>query len=167
MKISDITQTTNLPHGVPNLVYGDFLIFMLASEAYAINIKSVRELRGEVSLTQIAGSPDYVRGVASLRGSVIPFVDLCHCFKLAGDSTPRTAIILDTEQGPMGLLAGQIHEVVQIMRADVLPFACKTDTQHILGLVTMQDRLVTILDLNTLLASLEYEKCYQTAGLLN
>ena len=46
----------------------EFLTFTLGGEEYAIDILKVQEIRGYESVTRIANTPDFIKGVINLRG---------------------------------------------------------------------------------------------------
>jgi purine-binding chemotaxis protein CheW len=52
------------------------VIFELANEFYGINIAVVESIIKMQSITQLPQTPNYVKGVTNLRGSVLPVIDL-------------------------------------------------------------------------------------------
>ena len=58
------------------------LSFRVSGQEYSVDIMSVREIRGWTRATSLPHSPDYVRGVINLRGTVLPVIDLA--------TTPRS-----------------------------------------------------------------------------
>ena len=60
----------------------EFLVFSLGDEEYAIDILKVQEIRGYENVTRIANAPDFIKGVANLRGVIVPIVDLRIKFRL-------------------------------------------------------------------------------------
>src|SRR4051812_16078868 len=60
-----------------------FLTFRLGAEEYGIEILKVREIRSWETPTSIANTPDFIKGVINLRGTIVPIVDLRLKFKLA------------------------------------------------------------------------------------
>ncbi|PKO54704.1 MAG: chemotaxis protein CheW, partial [Betaproteobacteria bacterium HGW-Betaproteobacteria-2] len=63
-------------------VAGEFLTFVLGSEAYGLEILKVQEIRGYDAVTQIANTPAFIKGVINLRGKIVPIVDLRVKFKM-------------------------------------------------------------------------------------
>ena len=59
----------------------EFLTFRLAAEEYAIEILKVQEIRGWEEPTAIANTPEFIKGVINLRGTIVPIVDLRLKFK--------------------------------------------------------------------------------------
>ena len=54
----------------------ELLSFRVGEHEYSVDIMSVREIRGWTKTTSLPHSPDYVRGVINLRGTVLPVIDL-------------------------------------------------------------------------------------------
>ena len=54
----------------------EFLSFVLGEEHYALDITTVKEIRGYEQVTKIANAPDFIKGVMNLRGDIVPVVDL-------------------------------------------------------------------------------------------
>jgi len=61
---------------------GEFLTFTLGPEEYGIDILKVQEIRGYDSVTTIANTPNFIKGVINLRGIIVPIVDMRIKFKL-------------------------------------------------------------------------------------
>ena len=54
----------------------EFLSFILGEEHYALDITTVKEIRGYEQVTKIANAPSFIKGVINLRGDIVPIVDL-------------------------------------------------------------------------------------------
>ena len=50
--------------------------FKLRKEEYGFNILSVQEIKGLTDITRVPFTPDFIKGVINLRGSVLPVIDL-------------------------------------------------------------------------------------------
>ncbi len=53
-----------------------YLTFKLADEIFALDISKVREVLDFTSITRVPRTPEFMRGVINLRGSVVPVADL-------------------------------------------------------------------------------------------
>jgi hypothetical protein len=72
-----------------------YLTFRLAEELFALDIGKVREVLDFTSITKVPQTPDYMRGVINLRGSVVPVVDLRLKFGMAmAEQTVNTCVII-------------------------------------------------------------------------
>ena len=54
----------------------EYMGFTLGAEEYAVEILRVQEIRGWEAVTRVPNSPDYVKGVLNLRGTIVPMIDL-------------------------------------------------------------------------------------------
>ena len=73
----------------------EFLVFSLGDEEYAIDILKVQEIRGYENVTRIANAPEFIKGVANLRGVIVPIVDLRIKFRLErADYDDQTVVIV-------------------------------------------------------------------------
>src|SRR5215212_7192461 len=61
----------------------EFLTFRLCAEEYGIEILKVREIRSWETPTAIANTPEFIKGVINLRGTIVPIVDLRIKFNLS------------------------------------------------------------------------------------
>lgn len=151
---------------------GKYLTFRLRNETYGIEILKVREIIGMMKVTPMPRTPDFVRGVINLRGRVIPVIDLRLKFGMPSqDDTELSCIIvvqIHTEQKEMvtGLIVDEVSEVSDIDAAqieDAPTFGSAVDTEFILGIGKMQDRVVLLLDVNRILTGEEVAVLSKTA----
>ena len=87
----------------------------MGSEEYGIEILKVQKIRGYDAITQIANSPEFIKGVVNLRGIIVPIVDMRIKFRL-GDATYdqfTVVIILNVAGRVMGL--GTVDERILIL----------------------------------------------------
>lgn len=98
-----------------------FLTFVLADEAYGIDIAEVQEIVAALPITRVPGAAPYVRGVVNLRGRVIPIVDLrtrldLGCVEIDSRSC---IIVVRTDAARLGLLVDRVSEVADIAPGDI------------------------------------------------
>src|SRR5215470_18403298 len=104
-----------------------YLTFKLGDEIYALDVATVRELLDFTTVTRIPRTPEFMRGVINLRGSVVPVVDLRLAFGMtATEKTVNTCIIvmevrLQNETAIMGALADSVEEVVDLEPEQIEP----------------------------------------------
>lgn len=133
---------------------------MLAREQYGIAILKIREIIGLVPITPMPRTPEFVKGVANLRGKVIPVLDLRLRFGLqAAPYDERTCIIvvdMADDQGAksLGLVVDGVNEVANIHGEDVEPapsLGLAVDTSFILGLAKSGREVKILLDIDQVL----------------
>jgi purine-binding chemotaxis protein CheW len=137
---------------------GKYLTFALEGEEYGLEILKVREIMGVMDVTHVPQTMPFVLGVINLRGKVIPVLDLRLKFGLDyRQPDERTCTIVVEVEGPMGnrLLMGivvdQVREVVNVRGEDIdltPSFGVELDTNYILGLAKVDDKVKILLDID-------------------
>jgi purine-binding chemotaxis protein CheW len=132
------------------------VIFRLADEFYALDIQAVQEIVRMQTITAIPGSEAWVEGITNLRGRVVPVIDLRRrCSLAAGDYTSETRIVVVTSaSGMVGLIVDAVSEVMRIPGELVeLPGGIVNIPEHayLRGIAKLEDRLVSIMDLDGVL----------------
>jgi purine-binding chemotaxis protein CheW len=133
-----------------------FLTFSLDGEHYAVGVGSVREVLEKTAITQMPKTPDYMRGIINIRGSVVPIIDLRLKLGLSlSEDTVDTCIIVteieltDKEIIVLGLLVDSVDEVVEIRSDEIDPapkIGHRIDTDFIAGIGKLEDRFIIILN---------------------
>ena len=97
-----------------------FLTFRLDEEIFALDITKVREVLDFTTVTKVPRTPEFMRGVINLRGSVVPVIDMRRKFGMsATEQTVNTCIIvvevqLEGDIVILGALADSVQEVVEL-----------------------------------------------------
>ncbi|MBK8918733.1 MAG: chemotaxis protein CheW [Azonexus sp.] len=145
-----------------DLVASEFLTFTLGAEEYAIDILKVQEIRGYEAPTLIANAPPFIKGVINLRGIIVPIVDLRIKFNLAQvEYTPFTVvIILNVASRVIGAVVDSVSDVISMTPQQIRPapdFSASFDTKYILGLATVDNRMLIVTDIAQLMSSRDME----------
>lgn len=140
-----------------DLVTNEFLTFRLGSEEYGIEILKVQEIRGYDSITHIANSPDYIKGVINLRGIIVPIIDMRIKFNLGHATYDQftVVIILMVAGRVMGIVVDGVSDVItladeQMRQAPGL--GSVIDTEYIMGLGTVDERMLILIDIEKLMS---------------
>ena len=95
-----------------------WLGFYLGKEEYALDIEVVSELIKPRTLTELPQVPDYICGIITLRGEVIPVVDLKNRLGLKHDDCCdvelQRIVVCDGKEQRVGLLVDRISQVVRL-----------------------------------------------------
>lgn len=136
----------------------EYLAFTIGAEEYGIDILTVQEIRGCDPVTRIAGAPPFVRGVTNLRGDIVPVVDMR--MKLGLGSVQYDAftvvIVLNIEDRVVGMVVDRVSDVLTLRDQDIRPapdLVATVDTRHVLGLGTIDGRMLILLDIAAWMAS--------------
>jgi purine-binding chemotaxis protein CheW len=139
------------------------VIFRLADEYYAIDIQAVQEIVRMQTITSIPGADSWVEGITNLRGRVVPVIDLRRrCNVDAGDHSAETRIVVvSSKNGMVGLVVDAVSEVLRIPGEQVeYPSSIVTalENSYLRGIAKLEDRLVSLMDLEGLLPSATFEE---------
>lgn len=139
---------------------GEFLTFTLGAEEYGMDILKVQEIRGYDSVTVIANTPEFIKGVINLRGIIVPIIDLRIKFKLGNVNYDQFTVVIILNLGArvVGIVVDSVSDVLsltpeQIKTAPSLSAAL--DTRYILGLGTVDERMLILVDIEKLMSSNE------------
>ena len=135
-----------------------YLTFTLGAEEYGFEILKVQEIKGYSAITPIPNTPNYVKGVMNLRGSIIPIVDLRAKLAMAEAAYNQFTVIIVVRVGTktVGVVVDAVSDVLNIPLKDIQPtpdFGSQVDARFISGLAKAGERLVVLLDIEKVLAS--------------
>jgi len=141
----------------------EFLVFTLGNEEYGIEILKVQEIRGYDRVTRIANTPDFIAGVTNLRGVIVPIVDLRVKFTLGSAEFDHNTvvIVLSLDSGRVvGIVVDGVSDVLALNAAQIKPapeYTVTLSTQYLLGLGSLNERMLILVDIEKLLNSEEME----------
>jgi purine-binding chemotaxis protein CheW len=129
----------------------EMLSFRLGSEEYAVMVESVREVLKRRDLTMVPNTPDYIPGVISLRGAMLPVIDLCIRLGItlgARDEKSRI-IVVSPDDEDVGLIVDRVTGVHRINEDEIKPPPENIEHggEFLRGIVRKDDKLYIVLDL--------------------
>jgi purine-binding chemotaxis protein CheW len=129
----------------------ELLSFRLGGEGYAVLVVDVREVLKFYQLTIVPNTPDYILGVMSLRGTMLPVIDLCRRFGLAPSvkNEKSRIVVASSADEEAGLLVDQVTGVFRIHPDEIKPVPenIEQGAEFLSGIVRTADRLYILLDL--------------------
>ena len=131
----------------------ELLTFQLADQDYALDIMSVREIRGWTRSTPLPHAPSYMCGVINLRGTVLPVMDLANRLGLPTAARSDRNVIIVVHQGDTmtGLLVDSVSDIVTLSTEELQPPPEMTPDKApcvIAALTLIEERMVRVLDLD-------------------
>lgn len=139
-----------------------YLTFTLEDEVFALEITKVREVLEFTSVTKVPRTPDFMRGVINLRGSVVPVIDLRLKFGMTKtEKNVNTCIIivevaLDNDLLVLGALADSVQEVFDLSSDQIEPppnIGTNMKTEFIKGMGKRDDQFMIMLDIDKMFSS--------------
>ena len=156
------TPSRQVRHAPPGREY---LTFRLGSEEYGIDILKVQEIRSYEPPTKIANAPAYLKGVVNLRGVIVPIVDLrikFNCLNANGEAEINSftvVIVLNVRGRVVGAVVDSVSDVMQLTEQMIQPAPEMSnsivDTTYITGIANVSDRLLILMDIESLMGSAE------------
>ena len=147
----------------------EFLSFTLGKEEYGIDILKVQEIRGYDAVTAIANTPEFIKGVINLRGIIVPIVDMrikFHLGKVEYDQF-TVVIILNVAGRVVGMVVDGVSDVITLGPEQIKPapeFGSAIDTQYVMGIGTVDERMLILVDIERLMTSRDMALVEQIAA---
>jgi purine-binding chemotaxis protein CheW len=121
------------------------VVFTLGTEEYALPIQQVHEIIRYAEPRSVASRADWVRGVISLRGRIVPVYDLAARLGLASELSEQTKIVIvEAGNETAGVIVDGVEEVLTVEEGQ-LQEAPGADTTLIESIAKIGDRLVVLL----------------------
>ena len=136
------------------------IVFNLGDEEFSAEINQVREIVTAGVITPIPDSPEFIQGVTNIRGEIGVVIDLKARFFLPVKTEVQSKHIVITEQEKnlFGLMVDEVTEVLRIPRREIKPtpdLVTKIDRKYVSGMITLENRLIIMLDLTKVLSEEE------------
>ena len=150
-------RAAHLAAGPAKAEGGEFLTFRLGAEEYGIEILKVREIRSWEAPTAIANTPEFIKGVINLRGTIVPVVDMRLKFKLGkADYNEFTVmIILNIAHRVVGMVVDGVSDVMQLSAEQIRPapeLGGAVNTRFITGIGALDKRMLILVDIEKLMS---------------
>ncbi len=147
--------------GPPRRVLG----LWLGTELYGLEIGGIREITKQIPLTFVPGAPPTILGVTTLRGQILPVVDLRLVLGMEPWQAPSgenaaaaqaRARIVVINQGDVvaGLLVDGVTEVYEVRGPVEPPLGTSTGLPLTEGQVQIGERMMVLLNLSNVAARL-------------
>lgn len=138
----------------------EYLAFTLGAEEYGIDILRVQEIRGYENPTRIANVQSFIKGVINLRGLIVPIVDMRIKFNIGNASYDNltVVIILNINNRIVGMVVDSVSDVTTLGADQIRPapaMASMLDSSYLIGLGTIDDRMLILVDIDKLMLSEE------------
>ena len=133
----------------------EFLCFRVSDEIYGINIMDIKEIIKPRDVTEVPRAPAFVSGVLSLRGTIIPIIDMRVRLDLAREEPTgkERIVVIKNNNSFSGLLVDEVTQVVQV-QLDAVEAAPTVldgiDHDFVSGLGRSDGRLIIILNLENI-----------------
>jgi len=94
----------------------EYLIFRVSDEIYGLNIMQIKEIIKPREVTEVPRTPSFVAGIISLRGVIVPIINMLERLGLEREAATGKERIIVVKNGETfsGLLVDEVKQVVTI-----------------------------------------------------
>ena len=131
--------------------------FSIGKVHYGINVAKVREVIQRVPVTAMPQAHPYVDGLFTLRGKAHPLVNLPRCLNVASGEEARNIIVTEINNYYVGFLVENVSRIHRVSWRDMEPAPEVGDQSRVVGIIKMSDRIVLLLDFETIIAEINPE----------
>jgi len=137
-----------------------YLTFLLGEDIYGVDILRVQEVRGWTKVREIPNTPEYVRGVLDLRGTIVPIIDLRTRLSIeAVEYTSITVVIvlaieIGDEKYVIGIVVDTVSDVLDVVKSEIKKapnFGTRVETKFIDGMVMANAGMVVLMNIDKML----------------
>lgn len=139
-------------------MFETFVLFEVHNVIYGMDIQNVVSIEKAKELSTIPKIPEYMVGIVNIRGQIIPVMDtsslLCnHNIKI---NEHTRYILIETNETIIALMVEKMNEIIEIASDEVKPVKSLAtgSNDFIKGVALQENRIITMLDIDILLSSL-------------
>ncbi len=141
-----------------------YLSFNLGDEEFAVNVSKVLNILEMLKITEVPKSPEYMKGVINLRGTVLPVIDTRIKFGMTPtEYTNNTCIVvmeieMDNDIVQVGALVDSVQAVMELEDSEIQPppsIGSKYKSEFIYGMVKVEEKFIMLLDMEKVLSAEE------------
>ncbi|RIW33606.1 chemotaxis protein CheW [Bacillus salacetis] len=134
------------------------VIFHSGKEEYAIPVGHVISIEKPENITPIPQLPGYVLGLTKVRGELVPVIDFTNILYGRSESAADgKLIVLKSEVLSLGIVVHEAREILEIPQGALtqVGLIAYSRTKYFSGVINLENRLITMIDPDVLVESLE------------
>ncbi len=130
--------------------------FVVGKITYGINVAKVREVINILPVTKMPSTHPFIDGVFTLRGKVIPLVNLAVCLNVP-DAEPKRIIVAELNNYQAGFLVDEVSRIHRISWTNMEPAPEIANSNLVVGIIKMDGKMVVLLDFERILSDINPE----------
>jgi purine-binding chemotaxis protein CheW len=130
------------------------IVFKLGNEEYALPIDQIKEIVATPPITKLPQTPDYIKGVANIRGNIIAIADLEKKFGVASDDDAigQYTLVIESDAFKIGVLVKSVPNTLSASDEEIdespnVVHDSSLDDNYIKGIVKSDKRLIILIDI--------------------
>jgi purine-binding chemotaxis protein CheW len=146
----------NTQSPTPTIHNTELLSVKIGEQEFALDIMSVREIRGWSNSTPLPHAPSYIKGMVNLRGLVVAIVDLAERLGLPSNAPGASSVVVVAEIGDqiVGLLVDAVCDIITVTDDMIQPSPHVGDgpvNDAVRGLIILDGRIVSVIRVDAIL----------------
>ena len=132
-----------------------FLIFRLGPEEFGVEIGTVVEIFSSQKIYEVPEMDDYISGVISIRGDVVPLLDLRKRFGLTPSPRKERTILVRSGAETLGLTVDEVIEIIDFDESEIskpTTIFRGLASKFLVGLGKKEGRVVLLLNMENVLS---------------
>lgn len=162
---SEAAEQTKVPDALLHLI-----VFKLGTEYYGIKIEQVKEVTLTPNITRMPRTPDFIKGVANIRGDIIAIMNLEERFGIRPapvadgvDPYITYTLVIDAKDYSIGVVVREVPQSLNlsVSKIDKTPSFLQdisVQENYIEGIARVDKRLIIVLDMFKILSSDEIKQ---------
>jgi len=148
---------------------GKLLSVQIGKQEYGIPILDAREVVGMIPIDAVPQTPQFMKGVINLRGTIIPVINLRGKFGMPEKEATKESciIVVETEGKLMGIIVDCLCGVISLEAAQLeekVDWGNNIKTDFIAGVAKLEGRVIMLLDIQKVLGNEELVQSYSTTN---
>ncbi len=145
------------------------IVFKQGAEEYGLHIDQIKEVVLTPNITKMPQTPNFVKGVANIRGNIIGIVDLEEKFGIKEATTTAEAnkannytLVIASDEYKVGLLVTEVPNTLTVKSESIeqsvnIVHDNNVEADYIQGIVKLDSRLIIMIDIFKVLNEDEFE----------
>lgn len=128
--------------------------FRVGEGTYGINVAKVREVINLLPVTKLVTAHPLVEGIFTLRGRVIPLVNMAQCLGSPATAAASRIIVSELNNFYVGFKVDEVSRIHRISWEQMEPAPNMAGSSMVNGIVKMNDRLILLLDFEEIVSEI-------------
>jgi two-component system chemotaxis response regulator CheV len=131
--------------------------FSIGPVCYGINVAKVREVINPIPVTKMPNVHPWVDGIFTLRGKVMPLVNLPRCLGAESTTTSPKVIVSELNNFFVAFLVDEVSRIHRISWTAMEPPPNIANSDMVVGIIKMAKKMVVLLDFEKIVADINPE----------
>ncbi|MFD1674682.1 chemotaxis protein CheW [Alicyclobacillus fodiniaquatilis] len=145
-----------------------FVVMTIGQQQYGANVLQVKSVERMLDISPVPRTLNYIKGVANLRGTITPVIDLRERVGVKANTHIKTEdedngriVVVEVGEMNVGLIVDAVDDVVSIEQTAVEPAPTVVggmQAVYLQGVVQLEQQLLVLLNLEKILSDVEVEQ---------